>query len=99
VLSAVPMCLSSVYKEKALGDVDLDSIYLNGWVALFQFLIGLPLTFPSALAVEVQGAPLPMSGVLNNMWEGMLVCVHVCVCTIRLGCTKFLLILDVYMCL
>ena len=31
ILSCVPMCLSSIYKEIALGDTDLDPIYLNAW--------------------------------------------------------------------
>lgn len=30
VLSCVPMALSSVYKEVALGESELDPIYLNG---------------------------------------------------------------------
>lgn len=30
VLSCVPMALSSVYKEMALGESELDPIYLNG---------------------------------------------------------------------
>eukprot|EP01006_Ploeotia_vitrea_P039074 TRINITY_DN66311_c4_g11_i2.p1 TRINITY_DN66311_c4_g11~~TRINITY_DN66311_c4_g11_i2.p1 ORF type:complete len:291 (-),score=134.03 TRINITY_DN66311_c4_g11_i2:7-879(-) len=42
ILSCVPMCLSSVYKEKALGEVEIDAVYLNGWVAVFQFLAAIP---------------------------------------------------------
>ncbi|KAF1791591.1 Chloroquine-resistance transporter-like [Phytophthora cactorum] len=38
--SCVPMCLSSVYKEKTLGEAELDAVYLNGWIAVFQFLNG-----------------------------------------------------------
>lgn len=48
VLSCVPMCLSSVYKEKALGEVDIDVVYLNGWVSVFQAIVSIPLSFPSA---------------------------------------------------
>ena len=36
VAACVPMCLSSVYKEKALGEQDVGVIFLNGWVAVFQ---------------------------------------------------------------
>ena len=50
VLSCVPMCLSSVYKEKALGEVDIDVVYLNGWVSVFQSLVAIPLSIPSAYA-------------------------------------------------
>jgi drug/metabolite transporter (DMT)-like permease len=32
VVSCVPMCLSSVYKEKALGETEINIVYLNGWV-------------------------------------------------------------------
>jgi drug/metabolite transporter (DMT)-like permease len=31
IASCVPMCLSSIYKEMSLGEVDLDPIYLNAW--------------------------------------------------------------------
>lgn len=34
ILSCIPMCLSSVYKEKSLGDTEIDAIYLNYWVAV-----------------------------------------------------------------
>ena len=36
MLSTVPMALSSVYKEIALGEREVDPMYLNGWVAIFQ---------------------------------------------------------------
>eukprot|EP00904_Undaria_pinnatifida_P007497 jgi/Undpi1/3878/HiC_scaffold_16.g07246.m1 len=51
VLSCIPMCLSSVYKEKALGDDDMDVIYLNGWVAVYQFMASLLFAVPSAYAM------------------------------------------------
>jgi uncharacterized membrane protein len=65
VVSCVPMCLSSVYKEKALGEVDIDIIYLNGWVAIFQFLIAIPLCLPTA---SVQS--IPVSEIMPNMYDG-----------------------------
>lgn len=40
LLGGVPTALSSVYKEVAFSDVDLDVNYLQGWVALFQLLVG-----------------------------------------------------------
>lgn len=66
VLSCVPMCLSSVYKEKALGETEIDVTFLNGWVAVFQFLIAIPLCFPSA---QIQN--MPISNILPNMYGGM----------------------------
>ncbi|CAM9687417.1 unnamed protein product [Ectocarpus sp. 4 AP-2014] len=67
VLSCIPMCLSSVYKEKALGDDDMDVIYLNGWVAVFQFLASLLFAVPSAYAMGLPVAELP-----QNTYEGYL---------------------------
>jgi uncharacterized membrane protein len=66
ILSCVPMCLSSVYKEKALGEMEIDCTYLNGWVAVFQFVIAIPLCLPSA---QVQG--MPISNIMPNMYGGM----------------------------
>jgi drug/metabolite transporter (DMT)-like permease len=67
VLSCVPACLSSVYKEKALGEVDINVIYLNGWVAVFQTAMAIPLCFPSA---SLTG--LSMSEILPNLHGGLL---------------------------
>lgn len=67
VVSCVPMCLSSVYKEKALGEVDIDVVYLNGWVAIYQFIIALPLCIPSSQVINI-----PISGILPNLWGGLL---------------------------
>lgn len=67
VLSCVPMCLSSVYKEKALGEMEIDVVYLNGWVAVFQFLISIPLCVPSASVINI-----PLDGIMDNMKGGML---------------------------
>ena len=66
VLSCIPMCLSSVYKEKALGETEIDCTYLNGWVAVFQFLVAIPLCIPSA---QVQG--MPISNIIPNMYGGV----------------------------
>ena len=41
MLSTVPMTLSSVYKEIALGETELDPIFLNGWIAVFQMLFSI----------------------------------------------------------
>lgn len=65
MLSCVPMVLSSVYKESALRGEDIDVVYLNGWVAVFQFAIGLPLLWPSALASN-----LPLADLAPNLVDG-----------------------------
>lgn len=67
ILACIPMCLSSVYKEKALGEVDIDVIYLNGWVAVFQVIAAIPLCFPSAFVTG-----LAMDEIWPNMYDGFL---------------------------
>jgi len=59
VLSCAPMTLSSVYKEKALGETEIDVVYLNGWVAIYQFMIGIVLAIPSAYASSLTVTQLP----------------------------------------
>eukprot|EP01116_Phalansterium_solitarium_P010168 TRINITY_DN2465_c0_g2_i1.p1 TRINITY_DN2465_c0_g2~~TRINITY_DN2465_c0_g2_i1.p1 ORF type:complete len:442 (-),score=142.55 TRINITY_DN2465_c0_g2_i1:1420-2688(-) len=66
IFSCVPMTLSSVYKEKALGDQEIDVVYLNGYVALYQFLASLPLMLPGAYAMGVTPAEIP-----QNIWWGL----------------------------
>ena len=56
--SCIPMCLSSVYKEWALGEDEIDVVYLNGWDAFFQSIFSIPLCIPSAMLIG-----LPMSEV------------------------------------
>ena len=67
MISCVPMCLSSVYKEQALGETEINIIYLNGWVAVFQSLFAIPLCIPSAKVIN-----LPINHILPNMYGGML---------------------------
>jgi len=66
ILSCIPMTLSSVYKEKALGEQDIDVVYLNGWVAVFQFLVSIPLAIPAAYASNLTISELP-----TNFWNGV----------------------------
>jgi hypothetical protein len=51
----------------SLGEVDLDPVYLNAWIAVFQFLFSIPLAIPAALAGDpaVYPADLP-----ENLWNG-----------------------------
>lgn len=65
MLSCVPMTLSSVYKEKALGEIDIDVVYMNGWIAIFQFMISIPLAIPSAYASDIKIQDIP-----KNIWDG-----------------------------
>mmetsp|Transcript_36313 Transcript_36313/g.108933 ORF Transcript_36313/g.108933 Transcript_36313/m.108933 type:complete len:426 (-) Transcript_36313:47-1324(-) len=67
ILSCVPMTLSSIYKETALGEQDLDPIFLNGWVALFQFLFSLILAVPAGMA---SSPPVYPSELPRNLIDG-----------------------------
>jgi drug/metabolite transporter (DMT)-like permease len=65
MISCIPMASSSVYKEYALRDDDIDVVYLNGWVATFQFLLCIPLAIPSAWAID-----LPIEDLPGNVHDG-----------------------------
>lgn len=67
MLSCVPMALSSVYKEMNLDDVDIDVVYLNGWVAIFQLVAAVPLLYPSGIASGVKPADI-----WENVYHGLL---------------------------
>ncbi|KAF4034929.1 Chloroquine-resistance transporter-like protein [Phytophthora infestans] len=69
IFSCVPMCLSSVYKEKALGEAELDAVFLNGWIAVFQFLFSIPLTFPAAMVGDHPVTPRELP---ENLHDGLM---------------------------
>lgn len=66
ILSCVPMCLSSVYKEKALGEMEIDVVYLNGWIAVWQFVVTVLFVVPAAYASKVAIGDIP-----SNSWDGL----------------------------
>jgi drug/metabolite transporter (DMT)-like permease len=69
IASCVPMTLSTVYKQMALGDgTDLDPIYLNGWIAVFQFCFSLVLAFPAGMSSSPSVSPLDLP---RNVWDGI----------------------------
>jgi len=68
ILSCVPMTLSSIYKEMALGSTELDPVFLNGWIAVFQFLFSIPLAIPSAMASD---PPVYPSDLMQNLGYGL----------------------------
>jgi CRT-like, chloroquine-resistance transporter-like len=66
-LATIPTALSGVYKEIAFRKAgDMDVFWLNGWVSLFQFLIGL---LYAPLAALAQG--LPIKEIPQNLWDGL----------------------------
>ncbi|KAH9113386.1 hypothetical protein LEN26_011531 [Aphanomyces euteiches] len=68
IISCIPMCLSSVYKEIALGEAELDAVYLNGWIAVFQFLLSIPLAVPAAM---IGSPPVSPKDLPKNLYDGM----------------------------
>lgn len=68
ILSCIPMTLSSVYKEKALNDIEIDVVYLNAWVSVYQFILSLILAVPSGYA---NVPPIPPAELPGNIWGGM----------------------------
>lgn len=68
ILSCVPMTLSSVYKQKALGETDLDPVFLNGWIAFWQFLFSIPIAIPAAMVSEPAVEPHML---LTNLFDGL----------------------------
>lgn len=67
MVSCAPMTLSSVYKEKALGDQELDPVYLNGWIAVYQFLFAIPLALPGGYVTD---PPVPIQDLPENIYNG-----------------------------
>jgi len=66
--ATIPTALSGVYKEIGFRSVDdMDVWYLNGWVCLPQFLIGL---LYAPLAAIMNQPPIAMNAILPQMWNG-----------------------------
>lgn len=66
ILSCIPMSFSSVYKERSLGDDDVDVIYLNYWVAVYQLAFSIPLSIPAGYATNV-----PAQHLWRNFLDGL----------------------------
>jgi drug/metabolite transporter (DMT)-like permease len=72
ILACIPMTLSSIYKEMILSSpsnsTDIDPIFLNGWVAFYQFLFSFPLAFPAGMT---SNPPVPPSELPSNIYDGI----------------------------
>lgn len=91
VLSCVPMCLSSVYKEKSLGDTEIDPIFLNVWVCVYQFALSFPLLIPMAYANGLTISQIP-----SNLLDGIKCYVNISPNAAN-PCTQSALFLNLYM--
>mmetsp|Transcript_25756 Transcript_25756/g.53842 ORF Transcript_25756/g.53842 Transcript_25756/m.53842 type:complete len:569 (+) Transcript_25756:59-1765(+) len=83
IAACIPMTLSSIYKEMALsGDTNaIDPIFLNGWVALFQFIFSFPLALPAGMTSDPPVTPVELP---RNIWDG--VKCYLGISTIETGC-------------
>ncbi|TMW56470.1 hypothetical protein Poli38472_006480 [Pythium oligandrum] len=61
LLAAVPGALSMLYKERAIRDQPMDMIYLNAWVTVYQFIVGL-MVAPVVFDADVLHLEQKMSG-------------------------------------
>lgn len=66
MLSCIPMTLSSVYKERVLGEMECDVVYLNGWIGVWQLLLTLPMAVPAAPTCGITISEIP-----SNFFDGM----------------------------
>ena len=82
ILACIPMTLSSIYKEMTLtGANSIDPIFLNGWVAIFQFFFSLVLSIPAGMTSH---PPITPQELPSNIWDG-LKC-YVGIPTVSSGC-------------
>ena len=72
ILACIPMTLSSIYKEMTLSGPsvqnDIDPIFLNGYVALFQLLFSFPLAFPAGMTSSPPVTPMELP---SNILDGV----------------------------
>ena len=66
VASCFPMAISAVYKEKTLAAYNMNGLYLNGWISVFQLFFTLIFSIPS---VYTQ-ANLTISELPSNILNG-----------------------------
>lgn len=81
IVACIPMCLSSIYKELTLnggvgnssdgrgrGGGGIDPIFLNGWVAVFQFLFSILLSLPAGMS---SNPPITLTEWPANIIDGI----------------------------
>jgi drug/metabolite transporter (DMT)-like permease len=66
IISCFPMALSTIYKELVLDD-DMDPVFLNGWIVIFQTIYSVILAVPAGVAST---PPVLPKDVPRNMIDG-----------------------------
>lgn len=68
ILANIPKVLSGIYKEKYSERHDVDSVYINAWIAIFQTIFSLALAVPAGYTTS---PPVPMTQLPVNFWDGL----------------------------
>lgn len=69
VASTLPMTLSTIYKQVALGEgVELDPVFLNGRSGVYQLLASTVVLVPAAWLASPSVGPVALPG---NLWDGL----------------------------
>lgn len=70
IASCIPMSLSTIYKEVALGsETQLHPIVLNGWISIYQLFFSALLVIPAGM---VSAPVVDPWDVPRNLWHGLL---------------------------
>mmetsp|Transcript_10622 Transcript_10622/g.17581 ORF Transcript_10622/g.17581 Transcript_10622/m.17581 type:complete len:564 (-) Transcript_10622:155-1846(-) len=67
ILSCIPMTLSTLYKELALSRDNMDPVFLNGWIVVFQTTFSALLAAPAGMALSPQVLPKDLP---RNLYDG-----------------------------
>jgi drug/metabolite transporter (DMT)-like permease len=68
IISCFPMALSTIYKELVLDD-DMDPVFLNGWIVVFQTIYSVILAVPAGIASTPPVLPEDVPRNLIDGWK------------------------------
>jgi drug/metabolite transporter (DMT)-like permease len=69
IASCLPMTISTIYKEASMvGEIETDPVFINGWVAIYQFFFNLILAVPAGYFFSPAIKPWEL---IDNIWRGM----------------------------
>ena len=68
LLSCIPMCLSTIYKEIVLED-HMDPVFLNGWIVVMQTFYSTILAAPAGMAQSPAVLPKDLPQHIYNGWK------------------------------
>ena len=68
ILANIPNVLSGIYKERYSDQHEVDSVYINAWIAIFQTMFSVVLAVPAGYLTS---PPVPMSKLPKNFRDGL----------------------------